>query len=158
MARLNKRIEQAIRHRARVGRPQAEEQVKLIVSDRERDVFTQAHANVLLELESMLAQLAQQDSEIDDHLIEQGLRSAIRRRPATDSRAALLVDLLSRMPEIIGVDEEVFRTAMRVVYRSVKTHSDCEPGAYHYVTFVEEWVTRMSTTSRPRFGNLRLED
>lgn len=158
MAKLNKRIEQAIRHRAKVGRPQAEEQVKLIVSDRERDVFTQTHANVLLELETMLAQLAEQISDIDDHLIELGLRSAIRRRPPTDPRAELLVDLLMRMHEIIGVDEEVFRTAMRVVYKSVKTHSDCAPGDDYYVTFVQEWVQRMSNAPRSRLDNLRLED
>ncbi len=158
MAKLSKRIEQAIRHRAKVGRPQAEEQVKLIVSNHERDVFTQAHANVLLKLESMLAQLAQQDSDIDDHLIEIGLRSAIRRRAATDPRADLLVDLLSHMPEIHGVDEEVFQTAMRVIYKSLRTHSDCEPGECRYVNFVQEWVQTMSNAPKPRFGNLRLED
>lgn len=144
MGKLSKRIEQAIRHRTKVGRPQAEEQVKLIVSDRERDAFTRMHASLLLGLESMLAQIAQQDPEIDDHLLEQALRSAIRRRPATDPRAVTLAVLLSRMPEINGVDEEVFQTAMRVVYKSLKQHSDCEPGTDHYVNFVQEWVQRMS--------------
>ena len=48
MGKLSKRIEQAIRRRAKVVRPQAEEQIKLIVSDRERDVFTRTHATVLL--------------------------------------------------------------------------------------------------------------
>ena len=50
----------------------------------------------------MLAQIAQQDSEIDDQLVEQGLRSAIRRRPATDPRAVVLVDLLNRCLRSMG--------------------------------------------------------
>ena len=157
MGKLSKRIEQELRRRAKFVRPQAEEQVKLTVTDRERDDFTNAHATILLDLESMLVQIAAQDPAIDDHQVEQGLRAAIRRRPATDHRAEMLAGLLTQMPEIKGVEEEVFWTAMRVVYASVKTRSDCEPGECSYLDFAAEWVRRASSASKLRSGTARLD-
>jgi len=157
MGKLSKRIEQAVRRRAKFVRPQAEDQITLMVSDRERDIFTNSYANILFDLESMLAQIAEQDSEIDAQLLEQGLRAAIRKRPATDRRAIMIAELLGRIPEINEVDEEVFQTAMRVVYTSVNTHSDCEPGERNYLDFVAEWVRGARAASKSRRGGLRLD-
>lgn len=51
MAKLQKQIEAAVRRRAKQGRPQAAETVKLEVTWGQRDAFTQSHATVLLAVE-----------------------------------------------------------------------------------------------------------
>ena len=73
MAKLQKQIEAAVRRRAKQGRPQAAETVKLEVTWGQRDAFTQSHATVLLAVESTLVQVSQQDPEVDDAVVEQAL-------------------------------------------------------------------------------------
>jgi hypothetical protein len=142
MARLWKQIEMAARRRARQPRPQADQPVKLTVSPGQRDAFTGRHAELLLSIESILVQVAEQIPEVDDFVVEQALRAAIRSRPALDCDARSLADLLEQLRVVQEVDAEIWQTALRVIYTSMNTWSDCHRGDYDYLAFAADFVQR----------------
>jgi Arc/MetJ family transcription regulator len=144
MAKLQKRIEAAVRRRAMQPRPQAAEVVKLEVTSWQQDEFTQSHATVLLLVESMLVLVSQQDLDVDDAVVEQALRAAIRSRPAADPAAEELAQILAGVGSAQDdIDAETWQTAMRVIYTSVKKRSDCKAGDREYLDFAENFLHRV---------------
>ena len=83
---------------------------------------------MLLSIESILVQVVEQVPEVDDFVVEQSLRAAIRSRPALDHDAQQLAGLLEQLREVQEIDAETWQTALRVIYTSVNNWSDCHPG------------------------------
>jgi hypothetical protein len=142
MAKLWKQIEMAARRRAKQLRPQPDQPVKLTVSAEQRDAFTACHAGLLLSIESILVQVADQIPQVDDFVVEQALRAAIRSRRAIDPDAQELVSLLEQVREVQEVDVETWQTALRVIHMSVVHRSDCHPGDDDYLGFAADFVQR----------------
>lgn len=142
MAKLRKQIELAVRRRARLERPQAEQPVRLQVTSAERESFTTQHAITLLNVESALVQIAAQMPEVDDHVVEVSLRATIRSRPAANQVAQDLAGLLEQVRVVEQIDVETWHTALRVIYTSVTTVSDCRRDEYTYLAFAASFLHR----------------
>jgi len=142
MGKLSKQIEAAMRRRAKHPHPQADQLVKLRVSNRLRDVFTQQHAPILLLVESAIVQVAGQMEEVDDASVELALRASIRSRSTDDLTARSLAELLEQVRLEHEIDTETWQTALRVIYTSVTNRSDCRAGDRNYLHAAAEFVRR----------------
>jgi len=143
LGKLKKQIEMAARRRAKHGRPQAEQVVKLTVSSAQQKAFSDQHAKTLLKLESVLVATAGDISDGDDFIVEHALRAAIRSRAAADPSAQLLAAVLEEWRQGENLDEGTWRTGLRVLYTSVTSRSDCRRGEINYLDFAAQFVRHL---------------
>lgn len=100
------------------------------------------HLAVLQDIEFALVQACHETEGVDDEVAEQVLRAAITRHPPADPRAERALTLLELVQKEFRSDisENLWTDGLRVVYTSLRRHSDCRPGETRYLDFVSYYV------------------
>ena len=139
MAKLKDRIRVAARRRKNQPRPQGASHVKLEASSRELQRASERHVNVLFSIESLFAD-SLRENDADDSHVEQALRACIQGIGLDHPISSLLLSSLQEIRAIVDCSDETWQLCLRVVYRSVRTHSKCRPGDIDYLTFVARFL------------------
>ncbi len=99
------------------------------------------HSDLLQNIEFALVNAASESREVDDPCIERILRHAITQRACEDPIVNSALDSLAAIRQLRdGVSGDLWSNALRVVYSSLKRHSNCEPGETSYLRFVSRFV------------------
>ncbi len=106
--------------------------------------MTRDHVDVLQNIEFALVKCAQDDSSIDDRLIDQALRICISQAEPPeniDSRVARLCQTVTSIRSLREeVSDEIWVAGLRTVDESVRRHSDLKPGETAYLEFAQQYV------------------
>ncbi len=104
------------------------------------------HQDLLQNIEFFILEAYRRDASrsIDDRAVLDGYRKAILGLEPDKSPSGLVVFTIANaraMRESIGsVDDALWHDALRVLMRSVKTHSELRPGETSYLDFVGRFV------------------
>ena len=99
------------------------------------------HADLLQNIEFALVNAASDAHEVDDQCIERILRHAITQKASEDPSINSALDSLAAIRRQREEDPgDLWSDALRVVYASLKRHSNCEPGETSYLHFVSQYV------------------
>ena len=99
------------------------------------------HADLLQNIEFALVNAASDSHELDDYCIEGILRHAITQKASDDPLIDSAVDSLAEIRRLREeAPDDLWSDALRVVYTSLKRHSNCEPGETSYLRFVSQYV------------------
>jgi len=103
--------------------------------------MTRDHQDVLQNIEFALVSRCRDEDGIDDRIIAEVLKAAIRDEVPESARAQSLNESLEQMREFrADVSDEVWRDGLRTVLQSVHRHSSLRPGARGYLDFVSDFV------------------
>ncbi len=98
------------------------------------------HADLLQNIECALVNVASKSREVDDPCIERILRHAITQQASEDPIVNSALDSLAAIRQLRdGESGDLWSNALRVVYTSLKLHSNCEPGETSYLRFVSHF-------------------
>ncbi len=117
--------------------------VSLTISPAKRDAFTQAHAPVLLKIETCINQMWHDHEELDDRHVVDALSAAIRNQPDSDPLTSELIRRLATVfTAVFGTPDarETWVTGLRCIYTSVKTRSRCGRGDRDYLDFASTFI------------------
>ena len=117
----------------------------MTVKHAERERITRSNAGMLLRLETLLVEEAERDAKIDDGVLAAALRCVVQRKESPSEFASVVMDAIERWRFMEENDKQT-EVAMRVIYNSIKTHSECGPGDYSYLIFASQFVKQ--TVSR----------
>jgi hypothetical protein len=112
----------------------------LTVKPREKSRFTARCPRVLLALERCLQVAYGQDSRLDDNSVVQALACTIRGTQPESEPVASVVELLTSTAADIEVSEDDWRMASRVIYTSVCTHNNGQPGCRNYQSYAASFL------------------
>lgn len=99
--------------------------------------MTRDHLDVLQNIESVFISAYHEDGSIDDHIIAEVLKAAIRGEEPVSSRAQSISDDLDEIRNLrADVTDNVWRDGLKTVLQSVQRHSDLRPGEREYLDFV----------------------
>jgi hypothetical protein len=99
------------------------------------------YPDVLQNIEFALVSSFQDDSNVDDRIVDMALSAALKGEAPEDPRAAAVYDELVQTREMReDVPEEVWRECLRVVQDSAHTHSGCKPGETRYLRFAQQFM------------------
>ena len=99
--------------------------------------MTREHVGILQNIEFTLAHAHREDGTIDDCVVLNALRAALRGERPSEPRAQRLFDALAAMREMRSdVEDGIWTSGLRVVADSVELHSNLQPGATGYLDFV----------------------
>ena len=102
----------------------------------------ETHADLLQNIEFALLEFASDSQEVDDHCIERVLRHAITQKASDDPLTNSALDSLSEIRQLREeAPDERWSDALRVVYTSLKRHSNCEPGETSYLLAAQQLRT-----------------
>ena len=111
-----------------------------------RNRMVSYHEDLLQNIEFFILEAYRRDPSrgIDDRAVLDGYRKAILGLEPDNSPSGLVVFTIANaraMRESIGsVDDKLWYDALRVLMRSVKTHSELRPGETSYLDFVGRFV------------------
>jgi hypothetical protein len=96
---------------------------------------------LLQNIEFALVNVASKSREVDDQCIERILRHAITQQASEDLIVDSALDALAVIrQQRDGESGDLWSNALRVVYTSLKRHSNCEPGEFSYLCFISQYV------------------
>ena len=107
------------------------------------------HEDLLQNIEFSVLQAYNQDDsgQIDDRAVMNGYRNAILGVAPDDPPAGRVVRSVAMarfmregFPDIGPIDDGLWRDALRVLMRSVKTHSQFRPGETSYLDFIGHFI------------------
>ena len=103
--------------------------------------MTRDHVDVLQNIESVLISAYREDGSIDDRIIAEVLKAAIRGEEPESARAQSLNEDLTEMRELrADVPDKIWRDGLRTVLQSVQRHSNLRPGEREYLDFVSDFI------------------
>ncbi len=142
---LSKKHRQALRSadRRRANRPvpQIVPIASLKASGSLENRMIRGHQDVLQNIEFALVSSYREGDNIDDKVVEDALQAAIRGREPEDPAAEEAFCRLAAIRQMReDVPDELWTDGLRVVYSSVRRHSECRPGQTSYLDFVSPYV------------------
>jgi hypothetical protein len=103
--------------------------------------MTRDHQDVLQNIEFVLVSRYREDGRIDDRIVANALKAAIRGDTADDALAGLLNEELEEMRLFCSdVSDDIWRDGLRTVLQSVQRHSNLRPGEREYLDFVCDFI------------------
>ena len=103
--------------------------------------MTRDHVDILQNIEFTLISDYREDRSIDDRIIANTLKAAIRGEEPEESRSQKLNDSLEGMREFRSdVPDDLWRDGFRTVLQSVHRHSNLRPGERNYIYFVSDFI------------------
>ena len=129
--------------RKRARRPQAlvSQRVSLKIKRSLEQRIVRSNADVLQNVEFSLVNAANESDEVDDYVVEQILRHAIKGDSPEHPTIRRGMDLLAAVRELRSdIADDLWQNALRVVYASLQRHSSCRPGDTSYLDFVSRFV------------------
>jgi len=103
--------------------------------------MTRDHQDVLQNIEFILVSGYRDDHSIDDCIVADALKAAIRHDVPQDPRAASLHEGLRGVRELrADVSDDIWRDGLRTVLQSVHRHSGLKPGSRGYLDFVSDFI------------------
>ena len=139
--RRKKSLQAFAKRRANRPKPTFVPSVPLKVSRATERRCVKDHADLLQNIEFTLVQIASESPEIDDQCIEKILQHAIRGQSSEEPLIRSALDSLATIQQMRGEDlDDPWIDALRVVYTSLKRHSNCESGELTYLRFVSRYV------------------
>ena len=103
--------------------------------------MTRDHQDILQNIEFILVSGYREDGSIDDRIIAQALKAAIRGEVPESARAQSLNESLDEMRELrADVPDDIWRVGLRTVLQSVQRHSNLRPGEREYLDFISDFV------------------
>ena len=114
---------------------------ELLGTHKMEDRMIYGHQDVLQNIEFALISGYRNDNAIDDSAIADALKAAILSLEPGNERSASLVDGLAGIRHMrADIDDDLWRDGLRTVLRSVRRHSDLQPGSRDYIHFVSPFV------------------
>lgn len=99
--------------------------------------MTRDHLDVLQNIESIFISAYHEDGSIDDCVIAEVLKVAIRGEEPVSARAQWISDDLDEVRNLrADVTDDIWRDGLKTVLQSVRRHSDLRPGEREYLDFV----------------------
>jgi uncharacterized alpha-E superfamily protein len=103
--------------------------------------MTRDYPDVLQNIEFVLISQYREDRRIDDRIVVDALKAAIRDGTSEDD----LVESLNMELEEVrlfrsDVSDDIWRDCLRTVLQSVHRHSDLRPGEQEYLDFVSDFI------------------
>jgi hypothetical protein len=99
--------------------------------------MTREHLDVLENIESVFVSAYHEDGSIDDRLIAEVLKAAIRDEEPVSARAQWISDDLDEVRHLRpDVTDDIWRDGLKTVLQSVRRHSNLRPGEREYLDFV----------------------
>jgi hypothetical protein len=99
------------------------------------------HQDILQNIEFILVTKYRNDHRIDDRIVADALKAAIRGDIAEDAIAESLNEGLEEMRLFRSdVSDDVWRDGLRTVFQSVQRHSYLRPGEREYLDFVCNFI------------------
>lgn len=135
----------ASKRRARRPQPTLEFTRPMTVGNRERNRATQTNAPMMLRLETVLVEAAERNDKIDDGALATALRCVVQRKDSPSEIVTSVMEAIEGWRYLEENDEQT-DVVMRVIYNSIKTHSECEPGDYHYLVYASAFVKHATKT------------
>jgi hypothetical protein len=103
--------------------------------------MTRDHVDVLQNIESVLISGYWEDGSIDDRIVAEVLKAAIRDEIPDGARAQSLNDDLIEMRHLrADVPDKIWRDGLRTVLQSVQRHSNLRPGEREYLDFISDFI------------------
>lgn len=103
--------------------------------------MTRDHVDVLQNIEFVMISAYEKDGSIDDRIIAEVLRAAIRDEEPESARAQSIHDELEQTRNLrADVTDDIWRDGLRTVLQSVRRHSDLRPGERNYLDFVSGFI------------------
>lgn len=103
--------------------------------------MTRDHVDVLQSIEFTLVSAYEKDGSIDDRIIAEVLKAAIRDETPDGACAQSLNEDLTEMRELrADVPDKIWRDGLRTVLQSVQRHSNLRPGEREYLDFVSDFI------------------
>ena len=103
--------------------------------------MTRDHQDVLQNIEFVLVSQYREDRRIDDRIVADALKAAIRDVTAEYDLAESLNEGLEEMRLFRSdVSDDIWRDGLRTVLQSVHRHSDLRPGEREYLDFVCDFI------------------
>jgi len=103
--------------------------------------MTRDHQDILQNIEFILISGYRDDHTIDDRIVADALRAAIRSDVPEDARAQSLNKSLAGIRELrTDVSDDIWRDGLRTVLQSVHRHSSLRPGERRYLDFVSDFI------------------
>ena len=99
------------------------------------------HQDILQNIEFVLVSAYRNDQRIDDRIVADALKAAIRNDAAEDALAESLYEGLEEVRLFRSdVSDDIWRDGLRTVLQSVHRHSDLRPGEREYLDFVCDFI------------------
>ena len=99
------------------------------------------HQDILQNIEFILVTAYRNDRRIDDRIVADALKAAIRGDIAEDTLAESLNEGLEEMRLFRSdVSDDIWRDGLRTVLQSVQRHSYLRPGEREYLDFVCDFI------------------
>jgi hypothetical protein len=103
--------------------------------------LTREHQDVLQNIEFVLVSQYREDRRIDDRIVADALKAAIRGDTAEHVLAEELNESLEEMRLFRSdVSDDIWRDCLRTVLQSVHRHSSLRPGGREYLDFVCDFI------------------
>ena len=99
------------------------------------------HQDILQNIEFVLVSAYRNDQRIDDRIVADALKAAIRNDAAEDALAESLDEGLEEVRLFRSdVSDDIWRDGLRTVLQSVHRHSCLRPGEREYLDFVCDFI------------------
>ena len=104
--------------------------------------MTRDHVDVLQNIEFSIISTRRNHDDIDDRIIASALKTAIAGSEPAGELSAILINDLVQIRQMRGdsVPDNIWTDGLKVVLRSVRNHSDTQPGNRDYLTFIQNYV------------------
>lgn len=136
-----KKLQAFAKRRARRPEPTLVPGKPLKVGKAMQAKFVRDHSDLLQNIEFMLVHAARDEPDFDDRSAEKILRHAITRTDAEDPPINLALELLESIRQQRDLEsDDLWGDALRVIYTSLKHHSDCKSGETSYLEFISRYV------------------
>ena len=113
----------------------------------ERDSFTRQHAHSLLAMEQMINTTAR-SANLDDAQVEAAIKAILQRTEPVNLGVQQLVAALKTEQERLNCDDETWDMGLCVVYRSLKTVSQCNKGETSYLDYTADFIRNAKPKTR----------
>ncbi|TWT92299.1 hypothetical protein [Neorhodopirellula pilleata] len=103
--------------------------------------ITRSHTDLLQNIEFVLVGAGRELPEFDDQCVEQVLRGALSHYEHEDPTIRSVIDSLDDIRTARGLSsDDLWSDALRVVYASLKRHSECLNGDRSYLKFAGQFI------------------
>lgn len=103
--------------------------------------MTKDHQDILQNIEFTLLSGYREDRSIDDRIVADALKAAIRDEAPQDARSQSLNEGLAQMRDLrADVSDDIWRDGLRTVLQSIQRHSSLRPGERNYLDFVSDFI------------------
>ena len=104
--------------------------------------MTRDHLDVLQNIEFSILSTCRNHDDIDDRIIASALKTAVAGSEPVGELSAILINDLVQIRQMRGdsVPDNIWTDGLKVVLRSIRNHSDTQPGDRDYLTFMQNYV------------------